>query len=250
MVHRSHDLSSTLNPVSKELPNQLLDPIWALRWASHTLEGFQACIRPLEFRIIPITPFLTPWWHLLLHNHRCITSLQYLRLDDAPIRKCLLRYHNFDLLINSRLSSDQKFIGLYILWAPLSVMSTRFYLNIRSVAVDPFSPSCSISTTNIQMITRNNSIARLSESPSTLQTVGNPVAKSGLRKEEYEVSWGDLYLSIFIAGLCCCIWCHSPSIDVFHQAFTAATHHRNQLRWCFVYDTNNSEKIKTCQIAW
>jgi hypothetical protein len=95
MVHRSYDLSSTLTSISKDLSNQLSDPIWALRWASHTLEGFQACIRSLEFHIISITPLLTPWWHLLLHDYRCITFLQYLRLDDASIRKCLLRYHNF-----------------------------------------------------------------------------------------------------------------------------------------------------------
>lgn len=60
MVHHSHDLSSALTLISKDLPNQLLDPIRALRRDPHTPEGLQACTCPLEFRIISITPLLTP----------------------------------------------------------------------------------------------------------------------------------------------------------------------------------------------
>ncbi|KIM33999.1 hypothetical protein M408DRAFT_325543 [Serendipita vermifera MAFF 305830] len=42
------------------------------------------------------------------------------------------------------LPSGSAYLGLYLLWAPLSVMTTRFYLNIKDVATcDPFSPEYS-----------------------------------------------------------------------------------------------------------
>ncbi|PVG03173.1 hypothetical protein CPB86DRAFT_695685 [Serendipita vermifera] len=49
-----------------------------------------------------------------------------------------------NVFIWTMLPSGSAYLGLYILWAPLSVMSTRFYLNVKDVAtVDPFSPSYS-----------------------------------------------------------------------------------------------------------
>ncbi|KAG8810848.1 hypothetical protein FRC17_002737, partial [Serendipita sp. 399] len=39
------------------------------------------------------------------------------------------------------LPKGSAYLGLYLLWAPLSVMSTRFFLNIKSAATfDPFLP--------------------------------------------------------------------------------------------------------------
>lgn len=138
-----------------------------------------------------------------LHHHHCYTlycamefsSASSLWLCDSAIPlfgQCFqwgaytsVRQYSFHNLLMLTIS------GLYLLWAPLSVMSTRFYLNVKDVAtVDPFSPTYSISMADMRKRAqtdgnKSTTFARVSEPRTTFQTSGTRFDKSFDRSEEW-----------------------------------------------------------------
>lgn len=72
------------------------------------------------------------------------------------------------------LPKGSAYLALYILWAPMSIMSSRFYINIKSVAtVDPFSPEYSLSLSPRKRITTGGTtFARVSRRTTTM-TMGS-----------------------------------------------------------------------------
>jgi hypothetical protein len=85
------------------------------------------------------------------------------------------------------------YLGLYILWAPLSVMSTRFYLNVKNVAtVDPFSPSYSTTIGQIRQRAleskKSTTFARVSYSHP-----GERSFSIAIRTDKHVDTWTDDY---------------------------------------------------------
>ncbi|KAG8835995.1 hypothetical protein FRC20_011335 [Serendipita sp. 405] len=123
-------------------------------------------------------------WKAWIHAHALCSS------ESFPILHSLLRdgifYCTIMIILRTcnafiwvMLPSGSAYLGLYLLWAPLSVMSTRFYLNIKSAATfDPFSPryptSMQHTTTFRFNLTRNaTSFALHSEQDTAMLTLGS-----------------------------------------------------------------------------
>ncbi|CAG7847290.1 SubName: Full=Uncharacterized protein {ECO:0000313/EMBL:CCA71023.1} [Serendipita indica DSM 11827] len=89
--------------------------------------------------------------------------------SSAPLLHSLLRDGIFFCV-----SIGSAYLALYILWAPMSIMSSRFYINIKSVAtVDPFSPEYSLSLSPRKRITTGGTtFARVSRRTTTM-TMGS-----------------------------------------------------------------------------